>query len=236
VTRDRHRGWQRDRRWLLAAVALLVVVAAALIAVTSGWLGPHSVDDRSVTAAHRLVRRHHWLLTAAQAVTRVGAPRVVDGLAIIVTVVLLLCRRWRAAGFIAVVRLITALADNGLKVAVARARPVLSHPFTHAHGYSFPSGHASGAASIYLPIAVLLLACDRAAIRRSAVALAVAICLLVATSRVLLGVHFPSDVLAGLALGAALTCAGSWLILADRGNQHSDGGITQGDHDTKPIG
>jgi undecaprenyl-diphosphatase len=227
---------QRDRRWLLAAVALLGVVAVAVIAVSSGWLGPHSVDGRLVTSAHRLVRRHQWLLTAAQAATHLGAPRVVDGLAIIATVVLLLCRWWRAAGFVAVVRLATALASDGLKDAVGRARPVLSHPFTHAHGYSFPSAHASGAASVYLPIAVLLLACDRKAIRRGAVALAVSICLLVATSRVLLGVHFPSDVLAGLALGAALTGAGNGLILGDRGNRHSNGGITQGDHDTNSIG
>jgi membrane-associated phospholipid phosphatase len=227
---------QRDRRWLLAAVGLLVVVAAATLAVTSGWLGPDSVDGRLVAAVHRSVRRHHWLLSAAQAVTHLGAPRVVDGLAVIVTALLLLRRRWRAAGFVAVVRLVTALASDELKVAVGRHRPVLNHPFTHAHGFSFPSGHAAGSASVYLPFAVLLLSCHRPAIRRGAVALAVAICLAVATSRVVLGVHFPSDVIAGLALGAALTCAASWLILEAPADRHGDGEITQGDHDTNPIG
>jgi membrane-associated phospholipid phosphatase len=227
---------QRNRRWLLAAALLLLTVAAATIAVTSGWLGPRSVDGRLVTATHRLVRHHHWLLTAAQAFTHLGAPRVVDGLAVVVTALLLMRRRWRAAGFVAVVRIVTALASNELKVAVGRARPVLDHPFTHADGFSFPSGHASGSASFYLPIAVLLLRCDRLLIRRGAVALAVTICLAVATSRVLLGVHFPSDVIAGLALGTAVTCAANWLILSRPGDRHSDRDFTPGDDDTKPIG
>jgi undecaprenyl-diphosphatase len=227
---------QRDRRWLLSAAALLGFVVVAAIAVTAGWLGPRSVDGRLVTATHHQVRQHHWLLHAAQVVTHLGAPRVVDGLAIITTAGLLLCRRWRAAGFVAAVRLVTALTSNELKVVVGRARPVLSHPFTHAHGFSFPSGHASGSASVYLPIAVLLLRCDRPAVRRGAVTLAVAVCVTVATSRVLLGVHFPSDVLAGLALGTAMTCASYWLMLGQPGDRHSDGGITQGDHDTNPIG
>jgi membrane-associated phospholipid phosphatase len=226
---------QHDRRWLLAAAALLAVVAAAWIAVGSGWLGPHSLDGRTDAAAHRLVLRHHWLVTAAQDVTHLGAPRVVDALAIIATVVLLLRRQFREAGFVAAVRLITALASNELKTGVHRARPVLSHAIAHAHGYSFPSGHASGAASAYLPIAVLLLASSRRAIRRGAVAVAVVICLLVATSRVLLGVHFASDVIAGLALGGALTCLGGWLIEGQSEKRHSDQGITQGDHATKPI-
>jgi membrane-associated phospholipid phosphatase len=213
MTTDRQWLGPRDRRWLLAAAVLLVVVAAALIAVTSGWLGPRSFDGRLDGAVHRLVRRDHWLLRAAEDGTTLGTPRVVDAVALVAIVVLLVRRRWRAAGFVAAVRLVTAVANSELKGAVGRARPVLSHPFTHAHGFSFPSGHASGAASAYLPIAVLALTCDRPAIRRGAMALAVVICLAVATSRVLLGVHFPSDVVAGLALGAAVTCAANWLIL-----------------------
>jgi hypothetical protein len=63
VTRDRHHSGQPDRRWLLAGVALLVVVAALAMAVTDGWLGPRSVYGRVVTAAHRLVHRHHWPTT-----------------------------------------------------------------------------------------------------------------------------------------------------------------------------
>jgi membrane-associated phospholipid phosphatase len=226
---------QHDRWWLLAAVALLAVVAALWIAVTSGWLGAHSLDERTVAAGHRLVLRDHWLVTAAQDVTHLGAPLVVDGLAIIATFVLLLRRQFREAGFVASVRLVTVLASTALKAGVHRARPVLSHAITHAHGYGFPSGHSSGAASVYLPIAVLLLASQHPGIRRGAVAVAVAICLLVGTSRVLLGVHFPSDVIAGLALGGALTCVGGWLVDGQSDERHSDRGITQGDHATKPI-
>jgi undecaprenyl-diphosphatase len=227
--------WRRDRRWLLAAAALLAVVVAMWIAVTSGWLGPHSVDGRADAGAHRLVLRDHWLVTAAKDVTHLGAPLVVDVLAILASLGLLLRRQFREAGFVAAVRLATVLASNGLKDGVHRARPVLSHPISHVNGYGFPSGHASGAASTYLPIAVLLLASDRPAIRRGAVAVAITICLLVATSRVMLGVHFPSDVIAGLALGGATTCVGGWLILGRPDERHSDRGITQGDEATTPI-
>jgi membrane-associated phospholipid phosphatase len=234
VSGDGRPARQRDRRWLLGAAVLFVVVAATWIAVASGRLGPRSVDGRLVTAAHRLVLREHWLRVAALAVTRLGAPLAVDALALVVTLGLSLRRRWRAAGFVAAVRLVTELATVEIKLGVHRARPVMSHAITHAHGYSFPSGHASGAASAYLPIAVLL-AGSRPLVRRVAAGLAVTVCLLVAISRVVLGVHFASDVIAGLALGGALTCGGTWLILGERGDRHGDGSTTQRDHKTNPI-
>jgi undecaprenyl-diphosphatase len=137
----------------------------------------------------------------------------VDALALIVTVGLLLCRRFRAAGFVAAVRFVTALTSSEAKLVVHRHRPSLPHPIVHASGYSFPSGHAAAAASIYLPLAVLLLSSRRSAIRRGTVGLALVVCVLVSMSRVVLGVHFPSDVIAGFALGAAFTCAGVWLFV-----------------------
>jgi len=202
----------RDVRWLYAAAVLLAVAVGLAISVNAGWFGPHSVDGRLVRAAHRLTLRAHWTLTLAMAVTQLGAPIVVDVLAVLATVGLLLCRRFRAAGFVAAVRLATVLSSDQTKVRLHRPRPVLPHATVHASGYSFPSGHASGAASVYLPLAVLLLSSRRPAVRRGAVIVAVALCVLVSMSRVVLGVHFPSDVIAGTALGAAFSCAGAWLF------------------------
>jgi undecaprenyl-diphosphatase len=203
---------QRDVSWLYAAAALLAVVVALAISVSVGWLGPHSADGRIVRAAHRLTVRDPWTLTAAKAVTELGVPLIVDALAAFAALGLVLCRRFRAAGFVVAVRLATALATNEAKVRLHRPRPALPHPTVHASGYSFPSGHAAGAASLYLPLAVLLLSSPRLAVRRGAVVVAVAICVLVAVSRVVLGVHFPTDVIAGFAVGAAFTCAGAWLL------------------------
>jgi membrane-associated phospholipid phosphatase len=216
-----------SRGWLLASAALAAVVVAALIGVTAGALGPHSVDGRIVAAAHRLVLRDHWVLDAARTSTNLGAPRTVDGVALAAAVGLSLWRQFRKAGFVLAVRLVTLVCDNALKSVVHRARPVLLDPVAHAHGYSFPSGHAAGAASAYLPLAVLLLGNRHAVIRRGAVGLAVAVCLLVGLSRVLLGVHFPTDVLAGLALGAALTCVGGWLVAGKRDPPIAEAGRTR---------
>jgi membrane-associated phospholipid phosphatase len=202
----------RDVRWLYAAAALLAVSVALAISVSVGWLGPHSVDGRIVRAAHRLTLRDHWTLTAARAVTELGVPIIVDVLALLAAVGLLLCRRFRAAGFVVTVRLATALSANEAKVLLHRPRPAFPHATVHASGYSFPSGHAAGAASIYLPLTVLLLSSQRPALRRSSVAVALTVCVLVSMSRVVLGVHFPTDVIAGVALGGAFTCAGAWLF------------------------
>jgi undecaprenyl-diphosphatase len=203
---------QRDVRWLYAAAALLAVAIGLAISITAGWLGPHSVDGRIVRAAHRLTVRDHWTLSTARAVTDLGAPVIVDALAVLAAVGLLLCRRIRAAGFVVAVRLVTALAVNGAKLLLHRPRPAVPHPSVHASGYSFPSGHAAGAASVYLPLALMLLCSRRPAVRRGAVFMALTVCVLVSISRVVLGVHFPSDVIAGVALGAALTCAAGWLF------------------------
>jgi undecaprenyl-diphosphatase len=83
-----------------------------------------------------------------------------------------------------------------------RARPTLN-PIAQTLGPSFPSGHSSTAASFYAA-AALLLGCRRGHVTRTALAgLAVGIAVAVACSRVLLTVHWLSDVIAGLALGWA---------------------------------
>lgn len=144
---------------------------------------------------------------------------LVDIVAAVTTIALCLWGKFREAVFVAGVRLSALLVDSLLKPAVHRARPVLIHPVAHAHGFSFPSGHALGAASVYLPLALVLLAHHRSSVRWTGWFLAAAICLLVATSRVLLGVHYPSDVIAGLALGGALASGGWALVVISRGSR-----------------
>lgn len=102
--------------------------------------------------------------------------------------------------FVAVVGLGQLLLSNVLKIVVHRDRPAVLH-LVSAHGYSFPSGHTVAAASVWS--AVALLVGTGASRRRRAVLAGAAslIALSVATSRALLGVHWISDVIAGLAIG-----------------------------------
>jgi membrane-associated phospholipid phosphatase len=91
-----------------------------------------------------------------------------------------------------------------LKVAIHRPRPTLPSAIAHAPGGSFPSGHALTAVVGTSLIVLILLPLLRGAWRWVAWAAAVVVSLLSGTCRVLLGVHFVSDVLAGWVLGAAI--------------------------------
>ena len=96
------------------------------------------------------------------------------------------------------------LAAKGL---VQRARPVVEDALTHAPGSSFPSGHATNTAAVAVTLTLLLwpLLGSRG---RVLVPLVAATCtILTAVDRVMLGAHYPSDVVAGMTLGTALAGA-----------------------------
>ena len=107
-----------------------------------------------------------------------------------------------AIGFLLLVVVGQNLLANGTKVLVSRARPDLSQ-LTGFAGSSFPSGHSTAAAATYAAIALLLSRRRSPATRSLLAGGAVAIAVAVAASRVLLGVHWLTDVMAGLALGWA---------------------------------
>jgi undecaprenyl-diphosphatase len=150
-----------------------------------------------------------WALAALGAVTFPGNAAVMAVVGAAVLATLLVCREWLLAGAWTI-----GVAGNGLcvrffKLLFARARPVHDHALAE-HGYGFPSGHAAGALMVYGLLAwlVLLGLAGLPGRRRPAVAAAAAVLVAcVATSRVLLQVHYLSDVLAGLLMGFA------WLAL-----------------------
>jgi undecaprenyl-diphosphatase len=101
-----------------------------------------------------------------------------------------------------------ALAGGGilnwaLKAAFQRARPTLQNPFAIEPGWSFPSGHAMGAVFTYGMLAYLLILAVPSRWHSTVVALAAALVMLIGASRVYLGVHYFSDVIAGFVAGTA---------------------------------
>jgi undecaprenyl-diphosphatase len=95
------------------------------------------------------------------------------------------------------------VAQQSLKAAVGRARPVWPDPVDSAHYAAFPSGHAMTATVVCgLLLWLLQLYGAGRALRRTALALAVVSVVGVGLTRVWLGVHWPSDVLGGWLLGA----------------------------------
>ncbi len=128
---------------------------------------------------------------------------MVDVVAAVAVVVLLVVKRWRGAVVVALARVGELVCEAGVKVLIARPRPALIHPVALASGYSFPSGHAGGSTAVYGALALVVVT---GVARWARLMLATDTALLVgavAVSRVLLGVHYPSDVAAGVALGLA---------------------------------
>jgi undecaprenyl-diphosphatase len=125
-----------------------------------------------------------------------------------VLVVFLARKKYQAFWLFAAAFMGEELISAGIKYLVRRPRPEILSPLTDAYGYSFPSGHAFTAGVFYGILAYFLI---RGAINKKVrLAIGVSAALLtflVGFSRVYLGVHWPSDVLAGWAI------AGIWLFL-----------------------
>jgi undecaprenyl-diphosphatase len=103
--------------------------------------------------------------------------------------------------------------NNALKLSFARPRPDLVLPAVRVFTTSFPSGHATMSAITYLTIAVMLARThSEISIRIYFLALAGLLTVLVGLSRIYLGVHYPTDVVAGWCVGTAWAM-GCWVLV-----------------------
>jgi membrane-associated phospholipid phosphatase len=118
---------------------------------------------------------------------------------------LLASRHWRGAIALSLAYPVTQGAVQFVKVIVERPRPDANAALTDAHGFSFPSAHSATSVAVYGTIAFILIRALRGGQRQVVLAsLAGGLVLAVGLSRVLLGAHYPTDVLAGWTLGALL--------------------------------
>jgi undecaprenyl-diphosphatase len=184
----------------VAAGALAAFVVFAVLAEVPLPALRH-VDALAPTAGHRLLLHDSSLRIAARVVTDVGSPLAVDIVAAVAVAAWLIARHWRVAAVVAVARLGELATESAVKAIVHRPRPNLLPQLTSASGTSFPSGHTAGSAATYGAIVVLLCAALGTRGRVGAVVGVAVFVAAVGTSRVLLGVHYPTDVLGGAALG-----------------------------------
>lgn len=199
------------RRLVLALGLGFVLVAAA------GMLLFSAIGAR-IVPGHPIVQVDHALAGAigthvAPAAVRVfawlthaGDPGVLAVLCVAVAVAL-----WRQRHRTLALAWVLAVAGNAvlnpaLKLAFERARPVYEGWLPPASGFSFPSGHSSGAMVAYGMLAYIALRTLPARWHGAALVAAVAVIFTTACSRVMLQVHFASDVIAGLVSG------GTWLL------------------------
>jgi len=156
-----------------------------------------------------------WLQRALSDITALGGSPVLTLLTIISTGYLLAARKAATAAFLVASVSLGAIASNLLKLFFARPRPdVVSH-LVDTYSTSFPSGHAMNSAIVFLTLGALLARAEAdRAVRIYLMAVAIFLTLIIGFSRVYLGVHWPSDVIAGWCVGASWAILCSWIARA----------------------
>lgn len=192
-------------RLLTASAALIAATILLGLAVGAGWTG--AADwQMSHMLSLRIDESDPAFISFMQGVSWIGGgiPRWI--------IVILLCAlvwHWcgpRCAVALGGASLLSNLASSLMKLGFGRARPDLIDHLDHQTSFSYPSGHATSAAVVYLLLAWL--APPRW--RRAAWSLAGAMIVLNGFSRIMLGVHWASDILGGTMLGTAFALLGAW--------------------------
>ena len=153
-----------------------------------------------------------WMTYALRDITSLGGTTVLTLVTTLVILFLLFTKRHATALFVLASIIGGWLISSGLKLGVARPRPSVVSHLVEVHDMSFPSGHAMLSAVTYLTLAALLTRTQQSlAIRIYLMAAAAFLTLLIGLSRLMLGVHFPTDVLGGWCAGAAWASF-CWLV------------------------
>jgi len=169
--------------------------------------------DEAVIVGVREWNGPGWLRRAAADLTALGSGTVLT-LAVAAAAGLLAVRRlWLTAGAAVLAAASGGLAVELLKGHVARARPTLVPHLVQVSSYSFPSAHAANAAVVWLTLAALASQVTPSAAARAYILTGAALLVAaIGASRVYLGVHWPSDVLAGWGLGTLWALLWWWLL------------------------
>jgi membrane-associated phospholipid phosphatase len=201
---------------LVGTLVAAVTFALILLLVRAGWAPLRGLDIGAAETFNRIDAAHPELVRAAVVVSDVFDPNVFRVALTLIALVYLIRGERHHATWLVVTVFGGAALGFALKEVVGRARPVLPDPVSTAPGLSFPSGHALGAS---IGCCLLLLITLRFLPRGGRVAAVVAAVLIVGTvalARVVLGVHFVSDVLAGITLGIGWVAVTTWAYVAWR--------------------
>jgi undecaprenyl-diphosphatase len=203
-------GWLQefDARLLLAT---LVTVTSLLIFIEIaddvGEGDTQSLDERAILALREPQDSADplgpiWLEEAVRDISALGSHVVLTLFVSFVLIFLLLIRRYKAALFVLGAAASGALASHYLKLLFSRPRPDIAAHSTHVLTYSFPSGHSMLSAVVYLTLGALLTELvTRKRLKSYFLFVGFFLSFLVGLSRIYLGVHYPSDVLAGWCAG-----------------------------------
>jgi undecaprenyl-diphosphatase len=193
----------RRRRGILAVAGAGLLFALLALIVRLGWTPLLSLDQAVAGGLNRVVAPRPAVVRGLTVVTTLGSAGVLVWLVVLAVIVLLVRRRFRLAGYLAVTALGALILDPTLKALIGRLRPVVPNPVAFGGGNSFPSGHALDSLICYGALVLVFLPALPRRRRWILLAAGGTVTLLIGLSRILLGVHFVSDVVGAWCLGAA---------------------------------
>ncbi|HWP41403.1 MAG TPA: phosphatase PAP2 family protein, partial [Tepidisphaeraceae bacterium] len=201
---------------------VIIVLIACLIVVGGTWLFVELLDevregqtqhiDEWILRGTVPWREYAWLRELGRDITALGGNFVLTLLSAAVVLYLIMARKYHAMWLVIIATSGGLALSSLLKYLIDRQRPQLTEHLSHVYTSSFPSGHSMLAAVVYLTLGSLLASIvPGRALKIYVIGLALLVTFLVGLSRVYLGVHWPTDVLAGWTAGLvwAILC---WVV------------------------
>lgn len=209
---------RREARWLIVLLAVAGLVLVFGLVAEDVMEGDTGAFDRRLilllrqTADPSFLLGPVWLSEMLRDLTSLGSTVVLAIVTLVVAGYLAITRTWRTLALVLVSILGGQILSTVLKNLFERARPDLIPGAPEVFTASFPSAHAMLSAVTYLTIAALLARIEpRPALKRFYLTVGFGLTILIGISRVALGVHWPTDVLAGWCVGAAWALLCAWV-------------------------
>ena len=210
---DTDRVLHRRGAWWVAGGAAVVVATLAVLIVRA-WSPLLDLDVRIDTAIHAWALRTPWAVSASNGLQTMGNFRFAVWVVAATTVLLLLARRWWQALTLVLVAALAPLITDWIKPVVGRARPVWEQSLGTEPTLSYPSGHTTCGIAVYAAGGVAIGSLLRSPDLGAVVALVgILVGVAMGLSRLVLGVHWPSDVVGGFAVAFAVAAAVSALLV-----------------------
>lgn len=202
---------EREEPRTLLWFALIAAMIAAFVVLARYATGdaPREFDNRILLALRSPDDLSdpigpHWLLEFARDFTALSGWPVLTVFTLILSIYLAMRRKWGTMLLVLGAVIGESLIVDSIKGLFGRERPIVVPHLVDVGNFSFPSGHSASAAAVYLTFGVIIArASHQHSVRIYVILVAIVMAALIGASRLYLGVHFPSDVAAGLSLGAA---------------------------------
>lgn len=214
-------GSGRKKDLVVLGVVFSIVLCAALFLLLAGLVqrgGTREIDSKILTEVRQLASRNDgsgrvWGEESVIAITSLGSLMILVSLSCAVAGALVLTRKYHACVFLLAALTGAALLNYSLKPFFARGRPDVVRHVTRVDSWSFPSGHALISSAVYGTLGAIAANLIRPMpLRIYVVSITLLTPLLIGLTRIYLGVHFPSDVLAGWSVGLLWTLL-CWLTI-----------------------